>query len=115
MTAGPLQGDSWVDHPHRSPVATARGELTVPGPTEAGPSTQRHLLARERIVESRFDVKGKGRAIDAVEGVEGSALLVSGEGERPRVDLVYRTFQDEEKDLQDIMRLCDQELSEPYV
>lgn len=87
----------------------------MPGPTEAGPSTQRHLLARERIVESRFDVKGKGRAIDAVEGVEGSALLVSGEGERPRVDLVYRTFQDEEKNLQDIMRLCDQELSEPYV
>lgn len=64
------------------------------------------------MVESRFDVKGKGRAVDAVEGVEGSALLVSGEG-GPRV--VYRTFLDEEKDLQDIMRLCDQELSEPWV
>lgn len=75
------------------------------------------------------DLKGKGKAIDQdatrpsssdgiTKSLESLGLQVPDDGvggKTKRVELVYRTFQDEETDLRGIMELCEEELSEPYV
>lgn len=86
--------------------------------SDAGPSSRGGQHSTHGVRENAcFDVKGKGRDVVLLREEEPAmgSLSIQSRGERPRVELVYRTFVDEERDLGDIMRLCDQELSEPYV
>lgn len=66
--------------------------------------------------------KGKARALvqdapsptsDVADGL--GRLEINSSGFADRVDLVYRSFEDEDRDLPGIQRLCEQELSEPCV
>jgi hypothetical protein len=99
-----------------SPVRSHSGDPPSQSSPEAGPSSYSSGRTAPRGGDARQSPKGKGRAVDEGLGLEDvratGSLVVPG---KARVELVYRTFLDEERDLVGIMRLCDQELSEPYV
>lgn len=94
---------------------------------DAGPS----VSPRRTNQAVGVDIKGKARAVDQDPDVDtqtGDSGSITHSLERlglqvpledgskkegKRVELVYRTFEDEDRDLRGIMDLCEQELSEP--
>lgn len=96
----------WRSQPSIAPQLTIPGSCEPGLATVAGPSTE-----RDRHVTRDADTFVPSTAGEARDVLAEQQVIVDDQGD----ELYYRTYRSEREDMEGIMRLVDQELSEPYV